>query len=42
MLTGGEPVLVTGKVSFPQRGDDAEDDGDAPREPTILVNEVTR
>ena len=36
----GEPVLVTGKVSFPQRGDDAEDEGDAPREPTILVSEV--
>jgi DNA polymerase-3 subunit alpha len=40
VLAAGEPVLVTGKVSFPQRGDEAEDDGDAPREPTILVNEV--
>jgi DNA polymerase-3 subunit alpha len=37
----GEPVLVTGKVSFPQRDeDDAEDDEDGPREPTILLNEV--
>jgi DNA polymerase-3 subunit alpha len=40
VLASGEPVLVTGKVSFPQRGDDAEDEGDAPREPTILVSEV--
>jgi DNA polymerase-3 subunit alpha len=40
ILAAGEPVLVTGKVSFPQRGEDAEDDGDAPREPTILVSEV--
>jgi DNA polymerase-3 subunit alpha len=41
VLGAGEPVLVTGKVSFPQRGEDApEDDGDAPREPTILVTEV--
>ncbi len=40
ILTGGEPVLVTGKVSFPQRSDDTEDDVDAPREPTILMSEV--
>jgi DNA polymerase-3 subunit alpha len=40
LLTSGDPVLVAGKVSFPQRGDDAEDDLDAPREPTILMNEV--
>jgi DNA polymerase-3 subunit alpha len=40
VLASGEPVLVTGKVSFPQRGDDADDEGDAPREPTILVSEV--
>ncbi|MGA7121632.1 MAG: DNA polymerase III subunit alpha [Polyangiaceae bacterium] len=40
VLAGGEPVLVTGKVSFPQRSDDTEDDGDGPREPTILMNEV--
>jgi DNA polymerase-3 subunit alpha len=40
LLTGGEPVLVGGKVSFPQRTDDAEDESDGPREPTILMNEV--
>jgi DNA polymerase-3 subunit alpha len=40
VLAAGEPVLVTGKVSFPQRGEDGEDDGDASREPTILVSEV--
>ena len=39
-LAAGEPVLVSGKVSFPQRGDDSEDEGDAPREPTILMSEV--
>jgi DNA polymerase-3 subunit alpha len=40
LLTSGEPVLVAGKVSFPQRSDDAEDEVDTPREPTILLNEV--
>ena len=39
LLAGGEPVLVTGKVSFPQR-EEGDDDGDAAREPTILLNEV--
>ncbi len=40
LLAGGEPVLVSGKVSFPQRGEDSEDEGDGPREPTILLSEV--
>jgi DNA polymerase-3 subunit alpha len=40
ILAAGEPVLVTGKVSFPQRGDDAEDEPEGPREPTILLSEV--
>ncbi|WP_394839588.1 DNA polymerase III subunit alpha [Pendulispora rubella] len=41
LLTGGEPVVVTGKVSFPRRDDDAgEEDDDANREPTIFLNEV--
>ncbi len=40
LLTSGDPVLVSGKVSFPQRGDDAEEELDAAREPTILMNEV--
>jgi DNA polymerase-3 subunit alpha len=40
LLAAGEPVLVSGKVSFPQRADDAEEDSDATREPTVLVNEV--
>ncbi|HEY4011767.1 MAG TPA: DNA polymerase III subunit alpha [Polyangiaceae bacterium] len=40
VLTSGEPVLVSGKVSFPQRGDDAEEEMDTAREPTILMNEV--
>jgi DNA polymerase-3 subunit alpha len=40
LLTSGEPVLVVGKVSFPQRADDADDDTDSSREPTILLNEA--
>jgi DNA polymerase-3 subunit alpha len=42
VLTSGEPVLVTGKVSFPFREADAEEDADAPKEPTLFVNEVVR
>jgi DNA polymerase-3 subunit alpha len=40
LLQAGEPVLVSGKVSFPQRGEDEPEEPDAPREPTILVSEV--
>ncbi|MBI4951019.1 MAG: DNA polymerase III subunit alpha [Myxococcales bacterium] len=40
VLTSGEPVLVTGKVSFPIV-DEGEETGDAPREPTLQVDEVT-
>ena len=40
LLTSGDPVLVTGKVSFPQRADESEEETDAAREPTILLNEV--
>jgi DNA polymerase III subunit alpha len=40
LLASGEPVLVAGKVSFPQRTDETEDDIDAAREPTILMNDV--
>ncbi|MDP9001917.1 MAG: OB-fold nucleic acid binding domain-containing protein, partial [Myxococcota bacterium] len=40
LLRSGDPVLVAGKVSFPQRTDDTEDDVDVAREPTILLNEV--
>ncbi|HEY6459243.1 MAG TPA: DNA polymerase III subunit alpha, partial [Polyangiaceae bacterium] len=40
VLTGGDPVLVEGKVSFPQRGEDEPEEPDAPREPTILLNSV--
>jgi DNA polymerase-3 subunit alpha len=40
LLTSGEPVLIAGKVSFPQRSEDAEDEVDAAREPTILMSEV--
>jgi DNA polymerase-3 subunit alpha len=39
-IAAGDPVLVTGKVSFPQRSDDPEDDPDAPREPTILLSDI--
>ena len=40
VLTGGEPVLLEGKVSFPQRGEDEPEEIDGPREPTILLNAV--
>ena len=41
VLTAGEPILVTGKVSFPRRDDDAPDeDTEVPREPTILLNDA--
>ena len=40
LLTAGDPVLIEGKVSFPQRGDDEAEEPDAPREPTILLNMV--
>jgi DNA polymerase-3 subunit alpha len=38
VLGGGEPVLVSGKVSFPQRSEDGDEDSE--REPTILLNEA--
>jgi DNA polymerase-3 subunit alpha len=46
VLTSGEPVLVTGKVSFPRRDDDSgpapspDADADAPREATVLLNDA--
>jgi DNA polymerase-3 subunit alpha len=40
LLTSGDPVLVEGKVSFPQRGEDEPDEPEGPREPTILLNSV--
>ncbi len=42
VLTSGEPVLVTGKVSFPFRGDDAPEEDDGPKEPTLFLNEAVR
>jgi DNA polymerase-3 subunit alpha len=42
VLTSGEPVLVTGKVSFPRREEDAAEDAEeGAREPTIFLNEAT-
>jgi DNA polymerase-3 subunit alpha len=41
VLTSGEPVIITGKVSFPRRDDDAPEDAEeGPREPTIFLNEA--
>ncbi len=41
LLTKGEPVIITGKVSFPRRDEDApEEPDDVAREPTILLNDV--
>jgi DNA polymerase-3 subunit alpha len=41
ILAAGEPVLVSGKVSFPQRAEDEGEGDDGPREPTLLLNEVS-
>jgi DNA polymerase-3 subunit alpha len=40
VLTGNEPVLVSGKVSFPQQEDGDEDTPGAVREPTLLLDEA--
>jgi DNA polymerase-3 subunit alpha len=40
VLTAGDPVLVTGKVSFPRRDEDAPEEDDGPREPTLFLNEA--
>jgi DNA polymerase-3 subunit alpha len=40
ILNADEPVLVSGKVSFPMTEDDAEDSG--PKEPTLLLDEAVR
>jgi DNA polymerase-3 subunit alpha len=42
VLTSGEPVLVTGKVSFPFRDADSEVEDEGPREPTLFLNEAVR
>ncbi len=42
VLTSGEPVLITGKVSFPFRESDAEEEEEGPREPTLFLNEAVR
>ncbi len=39
VLTSGEPVLVSGKVSFPFHEEGA-DEEEGPREPTILLNDA--
>ena len=39
VLTSGEPVLVSGKVSFPQQ-DEGEEADAGPREPTLLLDEA--
>ena len=36
VLTAGEPVLISGKLSFPQQEDGEESEG--PREPTLLLD----
>jgi DNA polymerase III subunit alpha len=39
VLTSNEPVLLSGKLSFPPVAEDAEE-SDGPREPTLFLNEV--
>jgi DNA polymerase-3 subunit alpha len=40
LVTSGDPVIALGKVSFPQRSEDADDEPEGPREPTILLTEL--
>jgi DNA polymerase-3 subunit alpha len=42
VLDKGEPVVITGKVSFPRRDEDAppEEEGEGAREATILLNDA--
>jgi DNA polymerase-3 subunit alpha len=40
VVSSGEPVIALGKVSFPQRGEDADDEMEGPREPTLLLSEL--
>ncbi len=40
VLNKGEPVLISGKVSFPQVDENAEDAEAAPREPTLMLDEA--
>ncbi len=42
VLTSGDPVLVTGKVSFPFREDDGGEEEEGPKEPTLFLNEAVR
>ena len=42
VLTSGEPVLVTGKVSFPFRDAESEVEEEGPKEPTLFLNEAVR
>lgn len=39
ILTSGDPILVTAKVNFPRRDEDAEPE-EGPREPTLFLNEA--
>ncbi len=42
ILSSGDPVLISAKVSFPRKDEDDAPEDDGPREPTLFVNEVTR
>ncbi|MCS6900430.1 MAG: DNA polymerase III subunit alpha [Myxococcales bacterium] len=40
LLVRGEPLLISGKLSFPPVAEDAEEGDTGPREPTLLINDV--
>ncbi|HEU4408456.1 MAG TPA: DNA polymerase III subunit alpha [Polyangiaceae bacterium] len=40
VLTAGEPVLLSGKLSFPQQSEDEGEGDSGPRDPTLFLNEV--
>ncbi len=40
VITSGDPVVVSGKLKFPERDEDAGEDAEGPRQPTLLLDRV--
>ena len=40
LITDGEPVVVYGKLKFPERDEDAGDEPEGPRDPTLLLDRI--
>jgi DNA polymerase-3 subunit alpha len=39
-VEAGKPVVASGKLSFPQRSEDADEEADTAREPTLLLSDL--